>query len=276
MAKEGSDDELKYLRSEVRRLRRSIALLTPGIEMLLKRRGFLIYRKEPADDLLMPHEQALDNYYGMLRKYSFRLFLRVVIKNQDFFTRDMLVRYASPEVTSGYLKFLVRTGIAEPRGKGYSLSGPPVKSFGETLEWYVAEIFRREFCTESLWGVKFKRPRVGGDYDVIAKIDGSIIYVEAKSSPPRQIYQSEISAFLDSTGDLLPELSVFLMDTELRMKDKIVPMFEEEFRKRGSKDTEAVRIERELFHIGDRIFIINAKDSILSNLEKVISIYLRR
>ena len=96
----------------------------------------------------------------------------------------------------------------------------------------LCEIFRREFAAEAAWGVKFKRPRVGGDYDVIAKIDGSILYMEVKSSPPKQIYNSEIAAFLDRTSDLSPEISVFFMDTELRMKDKIVPMFEEELRKR--------------------------------------------
>lgn len=125
-------------------------------------------------------------------------------------------------------------------------------------------------------GSKIQRPNVGGDYDVIAKLDGSLLYAEVKSSPPKQIYDSEISAFLDRVADLAPEISVFFMDTELRMKDKIVPMFEEELEKRASSPPEVMRIEKELFQIRDRIFIINSKDSIVRNLETALNWYLRR
>ena len=44
------------------------------------------------------------------------------------------------------------------------------------------------------------------------------------------------------------------------MKDKIVLMFEEELQKRRTNPPKVTRIEKELFQISDRIFIINAKD----------------
>lgn len=213
-------DELSYLRKEVRRLRKSLNILTPGIEVLLKRRGFQVYRKEPSDDLLLPGTEFLDEYYRMLHKYSFRLFLRDVIKHQDFFTLQSVTRYSTPSVTDDYIRFIESSGLAEKSAQGFRLLRRPVKSFGETLEWYVAEVFKREFCTEAIRGARFKRPNIGGDYDVIAKFDGSIFYVEVKSSPPKQIYDSGISAFLDRVSDLSPETAVFLMDTELRMKDR--------------------------------------------------------
>ena len=100
--------------------------------------------------------------------------------------------------------------------------------------------------------------------------------MEIKSSPPKQIYQQEISAFFDRLSDLSPEISIFFVDTELRMKDKIVLMFEEDVKKRHSQPQKIVRIEKELFHIKDKIFIINAKDSITANIEKVLSWYFRR
>jgi len=127
-----------------------------------------------------------------------------------------------------------------------------------------------------LWGVKFRRPKVGGDYDVIAKFEGSLFYVEVKSSPPKQIYDSEIAAFLDRVADLAPAIAVFLMDTELRMKDKLVPMFEEELARRFPDPPPVLRVERELFQISDRIFIVNAKESILGNLERVFGEYYRQ
>jgi len=263
-------DEIESLHNEIRRLRRSLAELTPPLDVLLKRRGFRIYKREPADDLLLPEKRFLDSFYEMLRKYSFRLFIRDVIKHQTYFRLEQVTRYATSAVTAEYALYLKEVGLIEPFSDGFRLARGPIKSFGETLEWFVSEIFKREFATDAVWGIRFKRPRVGGDYDLIAKVDGGILYMEIKSSPPKQIYQNEITAFLDRVGDLRPEISIFFVDTELRMKDKIVPMFEEEFRNRDRQSIRIERMEKELFQAQGRMFIINAKDSIAANIEKVL------
>jgi hypothetical protein len=267
--------EVRHLRSEVRRLRSELRLRTPSVEALLRRRGFRVYKKEPADDLLVPAEPFRNEYAVMLRKYSFRLFLRDVIKHQDRFTVEPLTKYATGRTVRAYVAALVRIGLVEEMKNGYRLVRRPVLSFGPTLEWYVAEMLKREFGAEVLWGVKFRRPQVGGDYDVIAKMDGALLYLEVKSSPPKQIYDSEIAAFLDRVDDLGPEISVFLMDTELRMKDKIVPMFEKALAQRSDAPPPVGRIERELFGVRDRLFIVNAKESIAQNIETVIGRALR-
>ena len=272
---EKSFDELSSLREEVKRLRVSLNLLTPGIGILLKRRGFVVYKKEPSEDLLIPSKIYLHSYYQMLNKYSFRLLLRDVIKQRGLFTLEQVTRYATPGVTKDYLDYLVSIRLIKKKTDLYTLAKGPVRSFGETLEWYIAEVFKQEFGAEAVWGVKFKRPKVGGDYDVIAKFDGALLYMEVKSSPPKQIYDSEIAAFLDRVNDLSPEIAVFFMDTELRMKDKIVPMFEAELARRLSPPPDVTRMERELFQIQNRIFIINAKEDIVRNLEKVLYQYYR-
>jgi len=269
-------DEIKSLHNEIKRLRRSLAELTPPLDVLLKRRGFKIYKKEPSDDLLLPEKQFTGSFYEMLKKYSFRLFLRDVIKHQEFFRPENVTRYATVAVTSEYIEYLSDIGLIELISDGFKLIPSPIKSFGETLEWFIAEIFKKEFATEAIWGIRFKRPQVGGDYDLIAKVDGSIVYMEIKSSPPKQIYQNEISAFFDRTLDLSPEICIFFVDTELRMKDKIVPMFYEEYKKRAVEPPEIMRMEKELFQIRDKMFIINAKDSIAANIEKVLIWYFRR
>lgn len=269
-------DELVYLRNENRRLRRSLNVLTAPLDVLLRRRGFRIFKQNPGGDLLMPAEEFRDEYYRMLHRYSFRLFIRDIIKHQNFFQIENVARYATAGVTVDYLKYILSIGLITETGDGYQLTRRPVKSFGETLEWFVAEILKREFCFESIWGVKFKRPSIGGDYDVLGKFDSSIAYIEVKSSPPKQIYAAEISAFFDRVSDLLPEIAVFFMDTELRMKDKIVPMFEEELAKKYALPPAVTRMEKELFQIENRIFIINAKDSVISNIEKVLKKYFRR
>src|SRR5512135_1748567 len=106
-----SDDEtfaeLAYLREEVLRLRASLNLLTPRIDILLKRRGFTVYKKEPSEDRLIPSKKYLRSYFQMLHKYSFRLFLRDVIKHQGIFTLEQVTRYATPGVTKDYLDYLI-------------------------------------------------------------------------------------------------------------------------------------------------------------------------
>jgi len=264
-------EELTFLRGEVKRLRRTLNELTPPLAMILKRRGFRVYKKEPPDDLLIPDEPFRDDFYTGLHKYSFRLFLRDIIKHQDRFTLEEVTRYSTTRVTRSYLHYLLDIKMVTAVASGYTLLRRPITSFGPTLEWYVAELLRREFGAEALWGVKFRRPNVGGDYDVLAKLDGSLLYVEVKSSPPKQVTDSEVTAFLDRVEDLSPEISVFLMDTELRMKDKLVPMFEQALAKRHAQPPAVVRLERELFGVRDRLFIVNAKESISRNLERTIS-----
>ena len=269
--------EILILREEIKRLRGRLNSLTPTLSVMLRRRGFGIYKKEPTSDLIMPDRQFVDSYYEMLKKYSFRLFLRDVIKHQPSITLAQVTRYATKEVTTEYVQYLVSIGLLIPEGENFRLWRGPIKSFGSTLEWFVSEIFCREFSAETTWGVRMKHRTVGGDYDLLSRIEGAIICMEIKSSPPRQIYQNEIACFFERTGDLMPEMAIFFMDTELRMKDKIVPMFEEELKKRYQDPPEVRRMERELFEIsaqvthGPKMFIINAKDSVVANIEKVLA-----
>jgi hypothetical protein len=268
--------DLGALRAEVKRLRSDLERLTSPLETLLKRRGFSIYKQAPSDTLLVPSRRHLEAFYDLMQKYSFRLFLRDVIQHQDGFTVDEVARYATAAVTSDYIHSLVLMKLLRKGPGTFQLVRRPVRSFGPTLEWYVAELLRREFGCEAVWGVKFRRPQVGGDYDVLAQFNGALWYAEVKSSPPKQIYDSEVAAFLDRVQDLSPEISLFLMDTELRMKDKIVPMFEKELAARFERPPAVLRMERELFQINDRIFIINAREEVRQNIQAVFSWYYRR
>jgi hypothetical protein len=281
MADCADKEEIRKLRAEVGRLRARINRLTPRLSVMLRQRGFTIYKKEPPDDLLVPENPHIDSYYEMLKKYSFRLFLRDIIKHQPVFTLAQATRYATREVTAQYIGHLIKTGMVMPEGDAYRLLKGPIRSFGTTLEWFVAEIFRKEFSAEAVWGVKIRHRTVGGDFDLLSKIEGAILYMEIKSSPPRQIYQNEIASFFDRVEDLMPEIAIFFMDTELRMKDKIVPLFEEELRCRFVAPPGVRRIEKELFEVSrdgtklPEMFIINAKDSIISNIVSILARHFR-
>jgi len=268
-----TNTDTKDLKAEIKRLRKKLSALSPSLETMLKLRGFRIYKKEPSEDLLLPQKKYIPSYIEKLKRYSFRLFLRDVIKHQDFFTLDKVARYATKAVTVQYIDYLLKAGVIEPFCEGSRTRKRPVKSFGETLEWFIARLIQKEFEAQTIWGVKFKRAKVGGDYDLIARIEQSILYMEIKSSPPKQIYDREITAFFNRVQDMSPDISVFLVDTELRMKDKIVPMFEAELLKRFESPPPVERIQRELFHIQHNVFIINAKDSIETNLGTVLTFY---
>ena len=282
--------QLQSLKREVQRLSREIesikaaALKDPyAVENLLKMRGLKIFRKNPADHLFFSSKLSLTHrsrFYEMMRKYSFRLVLRDMIKHQALFRIEDLTHYCSPAVAQNYCDILHQFGmIKKTRNGGYQPRLSPLSSFGPTLEWFVAEMFKREFASPALYGVSVKGTVAGGDYDVIASWNRRLVYVEVKSSPPKGIEQNEITAFFSRINELLPEVAILFNDTQLRMKDKLVVMFEEELKRRYGKRAKRLypvnRLVEELFHVQNRIFIINSKKDIFENFSICLRHYLR-
>ncbi len=169
----------------------------------------------------------------MMKRYSFRLVLRDMIKHQDGFRIRDLTHYCSSKVVRQYCEALCEMGVILKTGRlVFQTRVRPLYSFGPTLEWFIAEMFKREFASPALYGVSVKKTNAGGDYDVIASWNQRLVYVEVKSSPPRGIEQAEISTFFGRQEDLLPDIAILFNDTQLRMKDKLVVMFEEELDRR--------------------------------------------
>jgi Holliday junction resolvase-like predicted endonuclease len=159
--------------------------------------------------------------------------------------------------------------LVQPVEKNFRLVSGPVKSFGDTLEWFMAKVFEKEFLAEVLWGIRLKNSARGGDFDLVARMEGELVYVEVKSSPPKHIEQREVISFLDRIEDLLPHIAFFFEDTELRMKDKIVPMFEEAIQQRHGQEAPTrfpvTRLKNELFQINHQVFIVNSKRDVIEN-----------
>jgi hypothetical protein len=165
-------------------------------------------------------------------------------------------------------------------GKGkYRTRVSPLYSFGPTLEWFIAEVFKKESASPAIYGVSVKNTPSGGDYDVIASWNQRLIYVEVKSSPPKGVEQNEISTFFSRMNDILPDVAFLFNDTQLRMKDKLVVMFEEELGKRYGKESKTLypveRLIEELFHVQNRIFIVNSKKDVVENFQICLKHYLR-
>jgi hypothetical protein len=253
------------------------------VENLLGMRGIRVFRKNPMDRLFFSSDLTdhdLTRFYEMMKRYSFRLVLRDMIKNQQGFgTRD-LTHYCSSKVVRGYCVILSEMGVITKRGRArYQTSVRPLFSFGPTLEWFVAEMFKREFASPALYGVSIKKTRSGGDYDVITSWNQRLVYTEVKSSPPKGVEQAEIATFFSRLDDLLPDVAILFNDTQLRMKDKLVVMVEEDLEQRyGGESKKLYSVERlfeELFHIQHRIFIVNSKKDIVENFGICLRDYLR-
>lgn len=271
----GTIKRIERLEEEITLLKDIIARRCPSLETILRRRGFNIFQKQCGEYLLLPEPKFIDSYYENLKKYSFRLFLRDVIKQKGTFSERDVARYATKEVTKTYIEYLLETGIIEKSNDGFALKRR-VKTFGDTLEWFMAEVLKREFAIEAMWSVKFRGRQVGGDYDLIASLNNDLLYMEVKSSPPRQVYDKEVRAFLQRREELCPDLAIFFMDTHLRMKDKMVPMFEEELRGLFETEKPVKRLHSEIFIIENNLFISNSKPSIETNMETIFFHYYRR
>jgi hypothetical protein len=252
-------------------------------EKMLRMRGIKVFRKNPTDRLFFPPDLSSlhkARFYEMMKKYSFRLVLRDIIKYQDRFRINNLTHYCSSMVAQGYCNLLCEMGMIIKKGKGeFRTRISPLYSFGPTLEWFIAEMFKKEFASPAIYGVSVKNTPSGGDYDVIASWNQKLIYVEVKSSPPKGVEQNEISTFFSRMDDLLPEVAILFEDTQLRMKDKLVVMFEEELGRRYGKKSKILypveRLFEEIFHIQHRIFIVNSKKDVVENFKICLKHHLR-
>ena len=155
----------------------------------------------------------------------------------------------------------------------YRLTRPP-NSFGNTLEWFIGrELARRLRFTVSI-GVKFHAPGVGGDLDVVAVADGKLVYIELKSSPPKHLAHPEVGAFFDRVRALRPDVTVFAVDTALRLGDRVIPLLDEVRASRGRPGS-ATRVERDLWALTPYVWVVNARPDLFANVARAIAEGLR-
>jgi hypothetical protein len=233
------------------------------LRAILGKRGFQVLKNKPAKDLFLPQNpDQSPAFFPLMRRYSFRLFLREILWREDPVAPRELTRYCSLPTVKIYLNFLKECGLVKHGIEGWRLNRTPLPSFGPTLEYWVAQEFRREFQAPTLWNVRLKGVASGGDFDILSWLNGNLICLEVKSSPPRGIELPEVRGFVRRLRDLRPDAALFLVDTELRMKDKMVPLFEEVL----SRENSFERLKGELFHLDHQLYILNSKRQIFTNI----------
>lgn len=237
------------------------------VRYALRRRGV---RCGPGRHLgaLVPRSAARrEALYELLKRYSFRLFLRDLIKLRRGARAAELTRYCSLPTAQRYLRSLRAIGLVRvDRGGRFHLRTRGVHSFGPTLEWFVARALRLELGMASAWGLRPNGTGIGGDYDVIGVSDGALLYVEVKSSAPRNIEQRQIGAFVERVLTLAPDIAILLNDTQLRMLDKLIPALRTELRRRKVRRASLRRVQGEIFSRDDRLFVTNSEPDLIGNL----------
>jgi hypothetical protein len=251
---------------------------TPAGEALamLRRRGF--HPKPWPEDLPFLtdfDEPARERLARRLDHYAFRLFLRGAIQRASGFRPAEATRYVDGARAVAMAEDLLALGLAERRGPArYRLRHPP-RSFGGTLEWYLARELGARLGFDTATGLRFGARGVGGDLDVVAAAEGRLLYLEAKSSPPRQIAEEEVKAFLDRIEALRPDLALFVVDTALRLGDKVLPMLVEGLSRRTGLSVTPRRVIREVWAVTPRLFAVGAKGDLAGNVGRAVAEGLR-
>ena len=235
---------------------------------MLARRGLRPRILNP--DLPFPPDFGADQagrLSTLLGHYAFRLFLRGAIQRPEGFEADEATPYVKGAPARKFSDALVDIGLAKRTADGRYQLARGAASFGPTLEWYVSRELRDRLGFDVVTGVKFHAAGVGGDLDIVAAAEGKLVYVELKSSPPKHLSDEEVRAFYDRTGVLRPDLTLFVMDTALRLSDKVVPMLHAELVRRAGRTVDAPRrVKREVWMLTPHLYAVNSTGDLVSNV----------
>ncbi|MBD3305230.1 hypothetical protein GF339_02665, partial [candidate division KSB3 bacterium] len=148
--------ELRKMRQELHDLKQTRPSARRHIELMLRRRGIKTIKYTPLDRLVLPEDcspATTERFYQLMKKYSFRIFLRDLIHYRDHLTWPHLTKYCSPEVAQDYLATLLEHQIvSQVAPQQYQFSSRNIRNFGDTLEWFVAQVIRKEFGAPATWG----------------------------------------------------------------------------------------------------------------------------
>jgi hypothetical protein len=81
----------------------------------------------------------------------------------------------------------------------------------------------------------------------------------------------EVGAFFDRVRLVRPDLALFVVDTALRLSDKVVPMLTDELARRSETAPAPCRVERELWTLGRHLYVVNSRPDLMTNIGRVIA-----
>jgi len=243
---------------------------------MLVRRGLdpSLSRPDLPFDPGMP-EESLASIAARLDHYAFRLFLRGAILAPAGFLPSEASRYLDGDRAQAMAEDCVDLGLAERRPGGRYRLLTRARSFGGTLEWWVARELSTRLGLDVASGVRSGARGIGGDLDLVAAVEGKLLYVELKSGPPKHLTDAEVGAFLRRLRALRPDLALFVMDTALRLSDKVLPMLERALLRPDAAPFTPRRIVRDTWALTPHLYLVSAKENLIENARRAIAEGLR-
>jgi hypothetical protein len=208
---------------------------------VLRRRGQVPILKGKPTDLLIPLERQdpvmsgdeLNQFLSLFGRHSFRKTARRLLAAHGGVVPASVLQGIAGDRAAEYVDFLVAIGVGRRDQDGAAALTRAVDNIGPTLEWYVAELCKRELAGDAEWAVQMEDLPVGGDFDVLGWLAPTLISVELKSGQPSEITEAELRNFLQRDQELAPDLSILLIDTDdatgiqalvQRMNDFVMPL----------------------------------------------------
>ncbi|MGK5441798.1 hypothetical protein ACSNN7_08240 [Micromonospora sp. URMC 105] len=143
-----------------------------------------------------------DILYHQMSKDLFRKALRDMAFGKEY------VEGGNADAVNGYLTLCQSIGTR--RGRRFQLTQG---LYANTFEWYISELFIREFAARaSGFGIRLKDADPGDEFDCIALIDGGLIFVECKTG--KGSLYPEVSKFIRRDREVMAAYSFFLYDRE--------------------------------------------------------------
>ncbi|MFQ5963873.1 MAG: hypothetical protein ACE5KZ_06280 [Candidatus Scalinduaceae bacterium] len=255
-----------------------------SIEKTLIRRGYTFKSNKTglSKKLLLNidifEEEQEYRLYKLMNDVSNRVILKKICTSKPKFTKEELYDKWSTDKIDNLLKELVEIrAIINNQDGNLSLKKREAE-FGENFEWYISEIFKREFYCTSDWGVHIVEAPNGGDYDVLARSENNLIYVECKAKKPSNIDEKEIISLLKRDEFLRSYITILLVDSTddinsienlfkkicLRINE-LIPKHNINFVMGKPPYTE--KLYEHLFHFQSRLFVVNSKKPVIETFK---------
>ncbi len=253
------------------------------LKRTLRLRGYFITESCLLNRVILPKkkdEEIYEKYYQLLFHYRFRRLLSdlIQVKNSGFINLELLLTKWKWEEISEYFEFLVSSGILEKIKDKFYFTFYNLDNFGETLEWFVAQILKREFSIPALWGVKLLDISGGGDFDVLGLIESYLLYIECKTSPPNNVRLRDLWEFLRRREVLGSQLTIFLIDTTLKVERNIIDNIKLLLDRRFSptRKNEVIKEKEGIYSFPPNLFILQSKGDFIVNFQYIFRKFLER
>jgi hypothetical protein len=179
-----------------------------AISKLLKQRGHEVTREGNESDILLP-ASASSEVIAPLKEVLYNLMRRDRIRKA---LRDWAFGQSSDsnsaQCIEAYIKLCAQFG-------DWGDNSHEIRQvrYAKTFEWYISELFHREFAARaSGFGFRLKDANPDDEFDCIAVLDEGTVFVECKTG--RDSIYSDVVKFIRRDAELAANYSFYVVDRD--------------------------------------------------------------